>query len=451
MATIEAPARRPGARPAAAPGGARPWRLARLRGGAARVVERRAPTLGSTWDSPLSSYYLIGGALLVLLLLGLVMVLSSSTISSIAHEGNAFAVFLDQAQFALIGVPLMLLASRLPVAFYRRIAWPALILALVLQSLIFTPLAASEGGNTNWVIIPGLDRTVQPSEFLKLALAVWLGSVLAAKRDRLSDVREVLFPGAVVALGAIGLVVAGHDVGTALILFALVAGALFAAGVPMWVFGGAGLLAAAAVAALAFSSENRTARILAYLGLGAQDPKGLDWQAQHGLYGLGTGGLSGVGLGASREKWLWLPEAHNDFIFAVIGEEFGLVGGVVVIALFVVLAYSGIRVALGAPDTFGALLATGITGWLCVQAFINIGVVVALIPVTGITLPFLSAGGSSLVFSFAAIGILLSVSRETVVKGTWNDASADRGRRHGRPHLPGFGRGPFAARTARRP
>ena len=148
---------------------------------------------------------------------------------------------------------------------------------------------------------------------------------------------------------------------------------------------------------------------------------------------------------------LFVPNAFNDFIFAIIGEEFGLVGAGIVIALFVLLAYAGIRVALGAPDTFGALLASGITAWLCIQAFINIGVVVTLVPITGITLPFISAGGSSLIISFAAIGILLSISRETIEKGTWNDdATADRRRRNGRAHLPGTGRRPVAARATGR-
>ena len=158
----------------------------------------------------------------------------------------------------------------------------------------------------------------------------------------------------------------------------------------------------------------------------------------------GLGGIFGTGLGESQ---VFVPNAFNDFIFAEVGQEFGFVGAVVVIALFLLLAYAGIRVALGAPDTFGALLAAGITAWLCLQAFINIGVVVALLPITGITLPFISAGGSSLIISFAAVGILLSISRETVDKGTWNDdATADRGRRDGRTHLPGSRRRPVAPR-----
>jgi cell division protein FtsW len=177
------------------------------------------------------------------------------------------------------------------------------------------------------------------------------------------------------------------------------------------------------------------------------DPAGIGFHSVQGLLALGSGGLFGLGLGQSRGAGgLFLPNASNDFIFAVIGEEFGLIGCGLVVALFIILAYQGIRIALSAPDTFGALLAAGITTWLCVQAFINVGVVVALFPITGITLPFISAGGSSLTISLAAVGILLSISRETVERGTWNDASADRGRRHGRAHLPGAGRGPLAAR-----
>jgi cell division protein FtsW len=177
------------------------------------------------------------------------------------------------------------------------------------------------------------------------------------------------------------------------------------------------------------------------------DPLGKGFHTIQGLLALALGGLFGAGLGESRlAGGLFLPNASNDYIFAIIGEEFGLVGGVFVVAMFLVLAYAGIRTALRAPDTFGALLAAGITAWLGVQAFINIGVVVGLLPVTGITLPFISAGGSSLIISFAAVGILLSVSRETVERGSWNDAPADRGRGHGRTHLPGSRRRAVAQR-----
>jgi cell division protein FtsW len=192
-------------------------------------------------------------------------------------------------------------------------------------------------------------------------------------------------------------------------------------------------------------------RIRAWLNPWAYEST-IGYHTVQGLLALGLGGVLGSGLGESRMAGgLFVPNAFNDFIFAIIGEEFGLVGAGVVIALFVLLAYAGIRVALGAPDTFGALLAAGITAWLCIQAFINIGVVVTLVPITGITLPFISAGGSSLIISFAAIGILLSISRETIEKGTWNDdAIADRRRGDGRAHLPGSGRRPLAARSTGR-
>jgi cell division protein FtsW len=177
-------------------------------------------------------------------------------------------------------------------------------------------------------------------------------------------------------------------------------------------------------------------------------PLGRGFHTIQGLFALALGGLFGAGLGGSRlGAGLSLPNASNDFIFAVVAQEFGFFGACVVVALFLLLGYSGIRTALGAPDTFGALLAAGITGWLCLQAFINIAVVVALVPVTGITLPFISDGGSSLIISFAAVGILLSISRETVERGTWNDAPADRGRGHGRAHLPGARRRPLPARS----
>jgi cell division protein FtsW len=178
------------------------------------------------------------------------------------------------------------------------------------------------------------------------------------------------------------------------------------------------------------------------------DPLVDGYHTIQGLLALGVGGVLGNGLGQSQVA---VPNAFNDFVFAEIGQELGLVGGLVVIALFFTLAYSGLRISLRAPDTFGALLAAGITGWLCIQAFINIGVVVALFPITGITLPFISAGGSSLIISFAAVGILLSISRETIEKGTWNDdAIADRRRGDGRAHLPGSRRRPVTPRTSGR-
>jgi cell division protein FtsW len=245
------------------------------------------------------------------------------------------------------------------------------------------------------------------------------------------------------------LVLLEPDLGTASVLAFTAFTMYFLAGASMVHLAG---LAAAAVPAVAlmFMKGYQMDRITAWL-----DPfhaaNDLGFHSVQGFLALALGGVAGAGLGESRlAGGLFLPNAFNDFIFAIIGEEFGLLGAGLVIVLFLAIGYLGIRTSLGAPDTFGALLAAGITAWICLQAFINIGVVVGLIPVTGIPLPFVSAGGSSLVISFAAVGILLSVSRETVERGTWNDAPADRGRRDGRAHLPGSRRGPVAPRPSGR-
>ncbi|HLT85425.1 MAG TPA: FtsW/RodA/SpoVE family cell cycle protein, partial [Phototrophicaceae bacterium] len=283
------------------------------------------------------SYYLVGGATLLLLALGVVMVLSASSITSIRATGSPYGQFVSQATFALVGVPLMVVASRIPVRWYRKLAWPALGLGLLLQALILTPLGLSEKGNTNWIFIPGTGQSIQPSEFLKLALAVWLGLVLARKAHLLHRWQHVLVPGIAVAVLALGLVLVGRDLGTAMVVALVVAGAMFVAGVPLKWFGAAVVGAAAVVSFLVISSPNRMQRITAVFG-GECDESAACYQTLHGLYGLGTGGISGLGLGASREKWAYLPEAHNDYIFAIIGEELGLWGTLLVLGLFAALA-----------------------------------------------------------------------------------------------------------------
>jgi cell division protein FtsW len=239
------------------------------------------------------------------------------------------------------------------------------------------------------------------------------------------------------------------DLGTTTVIVATAFTMLFVAGARLRHFAALGV-GALGVLLMVGLHDYQMARVQAWLDPWA-DPLGKGFHTIQGLLALGLGGVSGAGLGESRlAGGLFLPNASNDYIFAIVGEEFGFIGAVLVICLFVVLGYAGIRTSLRAPDTFGALLAAGITAWLCIQAFINIAVVVALIPVTGITLPFISAGGSSLTISLAAVGVLLSISRETIERGNWNDSPADRGRRDGRAHLPGPGRRPVAQRPPRR-
>lgn len=368
----------------------------------------RAAVLGQ-WNSAVTSYYLITGAVALLVALGLVMVLSSSSVSSLTVTDGAspYSIFLNQARFALIGLPLAWLASRLPVAFYKRIAWPALLVALATQALV--PLIGrSVRGNQNWIVIGG--QSIQPSEFAKLALAIWLGVVLARKRALLHQWLHVLLPGVVVAAALVGLVLLGHDLGTAMIMLMLVAGALFVAGVPVRMFGVALVGVAVVVWQVAQTSESRVRRITAFFSPDC-DAQGACYQTTRGIYGLASGGLTGIGLGESREKWSYLPMAHNDFIFAIIGEELGLLGTLLVLALFGVLALAMTRVVRRHTDPF-VQIATGAIGtWVLGQALVNIGVVIGLLPVIGVPLPLVSAGGSALVTTMVAMGVVMAFAR----------------------------------------
>jgi cell division protein FtsW len=328
----------------------------------------------------------------------------------------------------------------------RLASVPAYGVAVVLLVLVFMPgLNRVVGGSARWLVVGPLPA-IHPAEIAKLALIIFLAHWLARRGTRVRGLVGGMLPVLVIVGPIVGLVFKEPDLGTTLVIALTALTMVFVAGARLWQFG---LLGAAGVctAILVGLRGYQIDRIRAFLDPWA-DPAGAGFHTVQGLLALGSGGLVGEGLGQGRlAGGLYLPNAWNDFIFAVIGEEFGFVGAALVVGLFLVLGYAGARTALRAPDTFGALLAVGITGWLCIQAFVNIGVVVALLPVTGITLPFISAGGSSLIVSFAAVGILLSISRETIEGGNADrDASADRRRRDGRPHLPGPGRRPLAAR-----
>ncbi|HZK04883.1 MAG TPA: putative lipid II flippase FtsW [Actinomycetaceae bacterium] len=377
-----------------------------------RLAMRLPASVTDDSDPGPKTYYLIGGASLLLLGIGVVMVLSATTITSIrANDGNPFADFLSQGRYVLIGLPLAFVASRIPVRWYRRLAWPALILSFGLQILIFTPLALSAGGNTNWIWIPGIGQSIQPSEFLKIGLALWLGLYLATQGNRIKEFRHMVIPLAVSGI-AVGLVLGGHDLGTALVLVMMIVGALWIAGAPGWWFGVGGLAGLVALAAAVVSSPSRMARVLDFLGVGSPDPTGAGYQSVHGLWGLGTGGFMGVGLGASREKWAYLPAAHNDFIFAIIGEELGLLGTLLVLGLFGVLAYGMLRLIRRHPDPFVKITTFAIMAWIIGQALVNIGVVIGVIPVIGVPLPLVSAGGSAMISTLIAFGILLAFARD---------------------------------------
>ncbi|NMM17196.1 MAG: putative lipid II flippase FtsW [Cellulomonas sp.] len=380
--------------------------LPRVEGERARA--RPGSILGQ-WNSAVTSYYVLTGATALLLVLGLVMVLSSSSVESLAAGRSPYALFLNQAQFALIGLPLMWVTSRLPVRFYRRFAWPILGAAAIFQLTVYLPgLGVTIQGHRNWIRVGGL--SAQPSEALKLALAIWLGAVLARKRPLLGQWKHALIPAIPVAVAMIGLVLIGGDLGTAMVMMVLVAGGLFIAGVPLRFLTTAVAAGVAAAVTLAVTSPNRLARLQSLFGSGCDVTNGC-YQTLHGAWGLATGGWAGLGLGQSREKWSYLPEANNDFIFAIIGEELGLIGTLLVLALFGLLAFAMFRVIRRHPDPFVQITTGAIATWIIGQAFINVGVVIGLLPVIGVPLPLVSSGGSALIMTMVALGIVISFAR----------------------------------------
>ena len=389
--------------------------------------------------------YTILVAVLSLIAIGILMVYSSSAMKAYLRDDDTLSIVGPQIAWAALGLVIMALMMRVDYRYLRLISVPAYVIALVLLALVFVPsLNVVVGGSARWLKIGPLPA-VHPAEIAKLAMVIYLAHWFAKRGTKIRGFWTGTIPFIVIVAPIVILVFREPDLGTTIVLGLTALTMFFLAGANMLHLAWMGILAVAGIVVAGLRGY-QLERIQAWLNPWA-DPLGAGFHTIQGLLALGLGGFLGAGLGESRlAGGLFLPNASNDYIFAIIGEEFGLIGGVVVVGLFVVLAYSGIRVALAAPDTFGALLAAGITAWLCIQAFINIGVVVVLIPVTGITLPFISAGGSSLLVSLAAVGVLLSISRETVERGTWNDAPADRGRRHGRTHLPGPGRRAIAQR-----
>ena len=341
---------------------------------------------------------------------GLIMVLSSSSITSYVADQGFFGGFWRQATFAIVGLPLMLIAAAMPVAFWKRWAWMLLGVGILLQLLVFTPLGVEVYGNRNWIQIGGFGA--QPSEALKLALVVWIGAVLLKKEPLLGQMRHeiipVVVPGAVFVLG---LVLLGRDLGTVLIMAALVIGAMYFGGISWKSLGVVALGGLLAVVFFVVTSPNRMARLFGHAA-GNDDYSGLGWQPLHGLWALAGGGLFGVGLGGSKAKWSWLPAADNDYIFAIIGEELGLIGALLVIALFIALAAVLLRVISRARDRFGKAVVGGILVWIVGQAFVNIGVVIGVLPVLGVPLPLISAGGTALIACLLAMGVVISIARD---------------------------------------
>lgn len=366
-------------------------------------------SLGRAFQPVPSEFLLIASAALLLTGFGLVMVLSAT--SALDGGQNPFDHVLKQGIFAVVGIPLMFVLSRAPMQFWKRIAWPSLILATLFQLLVYVPgLGVESYGNRNWVQIAGFQ--FQPAEFLKLALALWMAAVLYRKRRLLTSWKHVFIPVVPVAVLVIGTVLGGRDLGTVMILVLVVLGALFFAGIKLRMFIVPAVLSIAVVLVSALGSENRMARIASLF-----DPDDAScyytscYQSLHGVWGLASGGVLGLGLGNSKEKYDWLPAAANDYIFAIIGEELGLIGCLVVLVLFALFAVGAFHIIRRTDDAFVRIVAGAITLWIVGQALVNIGVVLRIFPVLGVPLPFMSQGGTSLLSVLIACGVLLSCAR----------------------------------------
>ena len=378
------------------------------------TADRRSPAIVEAvrrnLDRPLASYQLVLGCTVLLLGIGLIMVLSASSVFALTNYGNSFAIVLRQIIFAVLGIIGAVIAARMPIAVLRKLIRPFLCVSVALIIATFIPGVGIEvNGNRNWLPLFG-GFQLQPSEFVKLALVLWIADLYARRQKYLGTPRYVLTPMVPVAGASTALVVGQHDLGTALVLFALIVGMLWIAGLPGRQMTGilAGLFGILLVAVI--TSPHRVDRLLNFTDP-LSDADGAGFQSIHSSMALATGGFWGVGLGGSRQKWGSLPEAHTDFILAVIGEELGLLGTLVILVLFIVLAFAGIRIAGRTLDPFVRYTAAGITIWVMIQAVINIGMVLGLLPVIGIPLPLISYGGSSLLVTLVAMGVLLSCAK----------------------------------------
>jgi cell division protein FtsW len=362
-------------------------------------------------DRPLTSYYLVLGITALLLGLGLIMVLSTASVADLSAGLSPYSDFKKQLLGAAVGLPLMWAAARSSPRLFRAFAYPLLAIAVVgLGLTLIHGVAVSQNGAARWISIGG--EQFQPSEVAKLALVLW-GADLLARKERLgqlADWRHMLVP-LMPGTGLLCLLVmTGDDLGTTFILLIIFMALLWVVGTPGRVFGGLLLLMILAMLLMIVSARYRFERFAGYL-----DPQGgaigANMQNIQGKYAIGSGGIFGVGLGASREKWGWVPESTSDFIFAIIGEELGLVGTLCVTFLYGGLAFAGLRIARRVPDLFSRLAATAITAWIVIQAVVNIGAVIGILPITGVPLPLVSAGLSSLLVTLVALGMLMSFAR----------------------------------------
>jgi cell division protein FtsW len=377
------------------------------------IAARRA--VAATLRRPLASYYLVVGLTVVLAGLGLVMVLSASSIDSLTRTGSPYGVFGHQLAYCAVGGVAFVLVGRVPVRRFRTASpWLHGLSLVGLVAVLVPGLGSAVAGAQKWFVVAGL--SLQPSEPAKLTLVLWGAHVLLTRRCPGPRPRphgwQTLLPVVPVALLTAGLVVVEPDLGSALGIVVVLFALLWFAGTPGRPLGLLGAGALGAVGVLAVTASYRLARLTSFLGGSGDDSLGAGYQSQQALYSLADGGLLGDGLGQGAAQWSYLPNASNDFVFAILGEELGLVGAVAVLGLFALLAWVGLRIAARTVDPWNRVVVATLTVWLVAQAVINIGYVLGLLPVTGITLPLISAGGSSVIVSMISLGLLAAAARD---------------------------------------
>jgi cell division protein FtsW len=394
--------------------------------------------------------YVLLVAVIALVALGVVMVYSASSVRAYFASDDASTYGVQQLIWAALGLTVMFAATRLDFRWLRFGAIPAYLISMALLVAVLVPdIGTSVAGSRRWIYVPGIGG-FQPAELAKLAVVLYLAHWLDRRGRAASSFWNGFLPFVLLVAPGFLLIAIEPDLGTAGVFFAAALAVFFMAGANLLHLSAIAAAGVAAASAMIMSTPYQWIRLQEFLNP-ESDPLGKGYNALQGLMALALGGVTGLGLGASRQKYLYLPAPSTDFIFAIIGEEWGLIGSLAVIALFLLIAYQGYKIAIHAPDTFSGLLACGITTWLVVQAFINMAVVTALAPVTGIPLPFISYGGSSLTINLVAVGILLSISRETTQSGSLLDAVFGIGRRDRRAHLPRAGRRAGLARRTARP
>ena len=365
-------------------------------------------------SNPLWCFHGFRLCVIILTVFGVIMVFSSSSVNMIATGQSPWMQAIRQGVYCVGGLVIACIAMMLSAGFYRRISFAFLLFAMLLQAVTLTPLGVEVNGNKGWIGIPGV-FTMQPAEIVKLALCMWMPNELIHARKQVRKVGALKAYRKLIIgfLCAFCLVMSGKDLGTGLIILTIGGIALLLGEFPGKWLAGAALVGVCGIVAFILTSPNRLGRIMAaYQTCSPSDMQGVCYQAVHGRYAIASGGLLGVGIGNSGEKWGYLPEAHNDFIFAIIGEETGFVGAAMVILLFVIMAWCMLVVAIQAQNRYITMVLACIAVWIVGQAFINIGVVVGLLPVMGVPMPFVSAGGSSLIMCLGAAGVAISMMKE---------------------------------------